>query len=441
MNISVCEYKELCKNKNGIYSREDYVKEKFPKIYSIIIESTIDTKFNERVYMFLNDMNHRPKCLYCNDEVKFKSKTIGYQKFCSNSCSTKGSKEVVAKKIFENWGVNHPSLLPHNIEKRKLKKIESIKIVIKENGKFIDYNFETDIFTLLCNDCGKTHYTSYEVLRQRKYLGLSWKDCITSAFNTSSVENELRKFIQDEYNGVILFNDKKTLSNNKEIDIYLPTDKIAFEFNGIWWHNELNKPKRYHYNKWNECENLGISLIQIYEDDWKFKNKIVKSRIRNILGITKNKIYARNCDIKRIIDLRHVESFLIENHLQGSIKSSHNFGLYYNGELVSIMTFENIKEEIYEMVRFCNKVDLLVIGSAYRLFEYFIKLMKPDEIVSYSHNEWPEKIYYEIGMDLECIKEESYWYVENEVRKNEIKKDSKIIRIWGSGQKKFIWKK
>ena len=105
------------------------------------------------------------------------------------------------------------------------------------------------------------------------------------------------------------------------------------------------------------------------------------------------------------------------------------------------MAFENIKEETYEMVRFCNKVDFLVIGSAYRLFEYFIKLMKPDEIVSYSHNEWPEKIYYEIGMDLECIKEESYWYVENEVRKNEIKKDSKIIRIWGSGQKRFIWKK
>ena len=203
----------------------------------------------------------------------------------------------------------------------------------------------------------------------------------------------------------------------------------------------MNKPKKYHYNKWNECENLGISLIQIYEDDWKFKNKIVKSRIRNILGNTKNKIYARKCEIKQILNFSNVESFLIENHLQDSIKSSHNFGLYYNDELVSIMTFENIKEEIYEMVRFCNKVDFLVIGSAYRLFEYFIKLMKPDEIVSYSHNEWPEKIYYEIGMDLECIKEESYWYVENEVRKNEIKKDSKIIRIWGSGQKRFIWKK
>ena len=69
--------------------------------------------------------------------------------------------------------------------------------------------------------------------------------------------------------------------------------KLAFEFNGLYWHNELNKTNNYHLNKSNLCEEKGIQLISIWEDDWVYKQDIVKSMILNKLNKTKNRIYAR----------------------------------------------------------------------------------------------------------------------------------------------------
>ena len=46
-----------------------------------------------------------------------------------------------------------------------------------------------------------------------------------------------------------------------ELDIYLPKLKIAFEFNGLYWHNELYLEKNYHLNKTCSCENQKIQLI------------------------------------------------------------------------------------------------------------------------------------------------------------------------------------
>jgi len=73
----------------------------------------------------------------------------------------------------------------------------------------------------------------------------------------------------------------------------LPDLKIAFEFNGLYWHNEEHKPNNYHLNKTELCEEKGIQLIHIWEDDWRYKQDIVKSMILNKLGKTPNKIYAQ----------------------------------------------------------------------------------------------------------------------------------------------------
>ena len=41
----------------------------------------------------------------------------------------------------------------------------------------------------------------------------------------------------------------KKIINPYELDIYLPDSKLAFEFNGLYWHSESQKGKNYHQIK------------------------------------------------------------------------------------------------------------------------------------------------------------------------------------------------
>ena len=101
-------------------------------------------------------------------------------------------------------------------------------------------------------------------------------------YSVSKEEKELVSFIHSIYDKQIIENDRSIL-NGKELDIYLPDKKIAIEFNGLYWHNELHKDKNYHIDKYNQCLKKGIQLIQIWEDDWNNKNEIGTQNICVIL--------------------------------------------------------------------------------------------------------------------------------------------------------------
>jgi hypothetical protein len=57
------------------------------------------------------------------------------------------------------------------------------------------------------------------------------------------------------------------------------------------------------------CEKQDIHLIHIFEDEWLQKEKIVKSKIKHLLGSTKYKIYGRNCEINSLEDFACFLSF------------------------------------------------------------------------------------------------------------------------------------
>ena len=283
------------------------------------------------------------------------------------------------------------------------------------------------------------------------------------------MEKDLYNFISENYHGNILLN-KKNIIKPLELDIYLPDLKLGFEFNGLFWHNELNKDNNYHLNKTEECEKQGIHLIHIYEDDWLFKQNIVKSRILNILNITSNKIYARKCQIKEVDDSNLIRKFLEENHQQGFISSKIKLGLFYNDELVSLMTFGHqrismgakSKKNNYEMLRFCNKLNTLVIGGADKLFKFFIEKHQPKEVISYADRSWSRgDLYKKLGFTFISKTPPNYYYIIDDMRKyrfnyrkdklvregfdpnkteHETMLERNIFRIYDSGSLKFIYK-
>ena len=210
-------------------------------------------------------------------------------------------------------------------------------------------------------------------------------------------EKELLDYIKSIYIGEII----SSYRDGLEIDIYLPELKIGFEFNGLYWHSEKFKDKNYHLDKTNYFKEKEIRIIHIWEDDWTFKRDIVESQIKNLLGLNSEKIFARKCLIK-LVSVKDVKQFLDDNHIQGMVSSQIKIGLYYNDELVSLMTFnysegrKKMEDGGYNLNRFCNKTGINVIGSASKLLNYFIKNYKPTRIVSYADKDWSIGNLYEI---------------------------------------------
>lgn len=267
-----------------------------------------------------------------------------------------------------------------------------------------------------CNECGRT----FEI-EANCFLG-GVHGCPYHNCNSSIKEKEIAQFINSI--GIeCLTNDRRAL-DGKELDIFVPRYNIGIEFDGVFWHNELNKSKSYHLDKTKYCQDRGIRLIHIFEDEWIHKKEIWKSMLKNIFGKTDVKIYARKCQIVEV-NYTTAKKFLEENHIQGNCQSKYRYGLMYENELVSLMAFGKTRHFIgnglheYELLRFCNKLNTNVIGGASKLFSYFIKQNNPSNIVSYADRRWSVgKLYEVLGFNLYNISKPNYFYVINDRRQN-----------------------
>jgi len=273
------------------------------------------------------------------------------------------------------------------------------------------------------------------------------KNCYTS----SKGEKELSSFIRQHCNKEYIENDRHL---KKEIDILIPSHNIGFEFNGVYFHNSDSKEEYYHYNKWKLCGDNNIQLISIWEDDWLYHNDIVKSMILHKLQLTKNKIYAKKCKIN-YVDEKQKSEFLNNNHLHLNCCSSINIGLYFNNELVALTCFKNIKDNNYELLRFCSKLNTSVIGGASKLFKYFLNVFNPNYIITYCRcNISDRKIYNILGFkEIEHTKI-NHWWVKGKIKYNDIDfldknknidenylKNKKYFKINGPGLIKYEWVK
>ena len=123
-------------------------------------------------------------------------------------------------------------------------------------------------------------------------------------------------------------------------------------------------------------------------------------------------IYARKCKIRHV-PKENAKEFLNEHHLQNYARCSIFIGLYFNDELVSIMTFGKPrynKNYDYELIRYCSIKN--VIGGAQKLLTNFIREYKPKTIVSYcDKSKFTGDTYLKLGFKL--IKDgrpSKHWY-------------------------------
>jgi len=241
---------------------------------------------------------------------------------------------------------------------------------------------------------------------------------------TSNAEREIVSFIKESVNNVIT-NDREQI-DPYELDMYIPDYKIAIEYNGLYWHSEQQgKNKNYHLNKTLKCKEKGIQLIHIFEDEWLNRPDVVKSVILSKLGIFERRIYARKCHVQEISSSLKNE-FLKKYHLQGKDNATYSIGLFNGFELLSVMTFG--KRSIsgangvnFELLRYCNKLNVQILGGASKMIKYFIKRFDPPYIKTFADLRYSDgKFYNKIGFNLKHISNPNYWYIIDGQRKHRV---------------------
>ena len=265
--------------------------------------------------------------------------------------------------------------------------------------------------------CPKGHHGNITWFNFQQGHGCS--SCPKNRANESKAEMEVFEFIKSYYPEAISRN--RTLISPYELDIYIPSKGVAIEYCGLYFHSEgMGKDKNYHLNKLKRCQEQGVQLITIFEDEWLYKRDIVTSRLKSYLNISTDRVlYARNCEIREI-DTRTKDLFLEENHLQGKDGSSVKLGAFCSDELVSVMTISkpNIAKggsfEIgkYELNRFCSKINVRVAGIASKLLKHFKGNYESNEIYSYSDRRWSVGNLYEVlSFQFSHHSAPSYWYI------------------------------
>jgi very-short-patch-repair endonuclease len=361
-----------------------------------------------------------PKCIECGTELTLNN-SGKFPEFCSTKCSRNNQEvyEKYKKTNLEKHGIENPFKSAQLRTKESyIKSIQAgKKTLLRKYGVTHNSQINSISSTNLDDTSNKT------ISEISKEIGFSY----------SATANHLRKhelkykkqstskeeqIIQDWLvkNNISFIRNTKKVIPPFELDFYLPDYNLAIEVNGIYWHCEQQgKDKWYHLNKTTACSDIGIKLIHIYDNQINNNLELILSRLETQFSISQ-RIFARKCKVTTV-SKAEAKEFLSKNHIQGYVGSTYQYGLRYEGELISIMTFgltRMSKKYDYELLRFCNKIGYSVVGGASRLLNLFEKKFPNCSIISYADRNWSTgNLYEKLGFQLSHISPPNYKYTNN----------------------------
>lgn len=430
----------------------------------------------EHMFWVLNKITEYPKCEGCNVSLSSKNwkpflkpeqrtnldKSQGYMKYCGQACAYKyGSKQENYKKsCIEKYGVDHPmkdfdilakrkatnidrygdenpnrwtgekflALMEEKHGTRTVRHIDGVHDKIKETNsektkdlvlmkiKELELLFDAKCLTKLPDKINRVD----DVLFDWKHsCGREWssyisfrgiRSCPACSSGTSKGEQEIAQFVSDL--GIKIEQRTKSIISPRELDIFIPDRNLAIEFDGTYWHNAKFEDRNKCLTKLDMCNEKQINLLTIQEHLWVNKPDLVKSRLKSILGFS-DKIAARKTNIKNV-DLLEAQKFLKENHLQGYARSSIRLGLYYEEELVMLVTFAKprwAKKHDWELIRMASKASITIQGGASKLIQHFRK-NNEGSIISYADRCWSQgNVYKQINFEFSHATSPSYWWI------------------------------
>lgn len=241
---------------------------------------------------------------------------------------------------------------------------------------------------------------------------------------TSKPERELQEFVKSLDSNAV-FNDRETLHNGLELDVYCPDKKVAVEYDGDIWHSEAYKEhaETCQLDKTLACEKLGIRLIHIFSDEWESKQDICKSIIASSLGVYKRKYMARKLKFAKVPKQAGSE-FFKANHIQGNAPAQSYYGLFDKMRLVqcvSIGVNRFRRDGSLELIRMATLRDCEVVGGFSKLLKHALADIGASAIGSYVDRRlFNGKGYASSGWKLIGYSGQSYFYTDGARRWNRL---------------------
>lgn len=392
-------------------------------------------------------------------------------------------RDKIKKTLQDRYGVDNSSNIPSRKKMYTTRRQRVYEMLAKGKVKDVHIEKRTSDKRLLysikftCTVCNNTEILFGETFKWRCAHVTHPCTACSGIKCGSAKQNDLYTFVTNLADCVAIANDANVLKGIKrELDVYLPTLNLAFEFDGLFWHSfnstETSEQRNLHLLKTKTCEAQGIQLVHIFENEWDNKKEIVKSCIAGLLG-KNTRLFARKCAIKKI-SKKAANGFLQVNHLQGKCNhSTHHYGLFFGDSLVSVMTFGKPrfdKTVEWEMIRFCSTLNTHVVGGASKLFTTFVKEVDPNTVLSYSDRRWSSVnkcVYQNLGFDLIRESAPSYFYFKSQegtvlfnrisFQKHKLKNKLEVFdasltesenmfangyrRIWDCGNGVWMWSK
>ena len=311
------------------------------------------------------------------------------------------------RKLIEKYGVENPG---QSEEIRQKVKQTSLQRYGVENPMMND-NVKAKLKQTNLRRYGSECVLASNIIHQRvadknnKNLGVQYpfqsKDIQDKIHRISKINQAFAKLLEENsipyeieyslenysYDFRVNLNERLTLI---EIDPSITHNSLFSVFDK----NSNGLDKGYHLRKSQFAEKLGFHCIHVF--DWDKWNRII-----DVIK-PKETIYARKCLVQEI-DSRTCSLFEDKYHLQGKCnKQIYRYGLYYQGELIEVMTFGRPrynKQYEYELLRLCTNSRYRVIGGASKLFQYFVRRMNPSSVISYCDKaKFSGNVYEAIGM-------------------------------------------
>lgn len=276
---------------------ELHIKKRFPDFYETI-KNIEANSFSEKLHIHFFG---RTYCKYCGNKTKYKNFREGYHEYCGLSCRTKNTRDKARQTCLDRYGdpyynnrkkaeqtsiqkygVPSWNTTPEKIEKTKQTCLERYGYPCSFQNETVKNKFKqtclerygVEWYTETQTMVDKSKQTCLERYGVDSPAKLKWvrekmQNTCRVRYNHphgpvghSSKEDALVAWIKSNGFEVIQSHSNDSIS---EIDIFIPSLNIGFEFNGVYWHSNKHKDSKYHLNKTRACMENGIKLYHIWE--------------------------------------------------------------------------------------------------------------------------------------------------------------------------------
>lgn len=344
-------------------------------------------KTSEKLRMIGEKSSKTLKKRFADGEIKHWAK--GQNKYTHSSIMSHSKKMSKRMSSNSHWHFYSVESIQEKIEKSLSENFE-YKLNIGEIEKRKDNKDKNCLIRIKCKKCGKEYEkTIYDVVRHQK----TQFPCLRcrEKQGKSKQQQEMTDFVKTITQTNVYENDRSN-PTGYEFDVWIPELKVAFEYNGLYWHSDaVNQKKDYHNNKVIKSKEHSISLMHIFEDEWRNKQDIIKSMIKIRLKKADRFVDARKCKIIEI-EKTIAKKFLDENHLDGKSNCSKAYALLTNDndEIVSVITIRNPLSSKWkshvEIARFASLKNTIVRGGFTKLLKHLLN--EHEKILTYVDTRW-----------------------------------------------------